>query len=110
MPHLGGNREDRPDVDLVGLLPLHLLLKLFLVREALIPATFPDEVNRARQQQPVDNAACNAVAFQQPPKPTRLHTVVDLEQVGGELPKFGNALVGLARISTYQFLLHGRHT
>lgn len=38
MPYLGWKGEDRPDIDLVRLLPLHLLLELLLVREALVSA------------------------------------------------------------------------
>lgn len=60
--YLGGNCEDRPDIDLVRLLPLHLLLKLFLVCEALVTASFPNEVKRAQTQQLIDNTAFNDVA------------------------------------------------
>lgn len=59
--YLGGNCEDRPDVDLVRLLPLHLLLELFLVREALVPASFANQVKKAHRQQPVDNTAFDVV-------------------------------------------------
>lgn len=53
--YLRGDGEDRSDVDLVRLLPLNLLLKLFLVREALVPVPFPHEVKHAQR-----TAACRS--------------------------------------------------
>lgn len=35
--YLGGQREDRPDIDLVRLFPLHLLLEILLIQKTLVP-------------------------------------------------------------------------